>query len=171
MNIYDFKVKNVNNEEVSLSKYQGKVLLIINSATKCGLTPQYDGIEKLYKAYKDQGFEVLDFPCNQFMNQAPGTNMELKAFCELNYGTTFETFGKIDVNGKHADPLYKYLTQTIKKDIIDDDKSSLLSKVIPSPSIKWNFTKFLVDREGNVVYRFAPSFVPEKIEPYLKEVL
>jgi glutathione peroxidase len=171
MNVYDFKVKNIKNEEVSLSKYQGKVLLIINSATKCGLTPQYEGIEKLYEAYKDQGFEVLDFPCNQFMNQAPGTNEELKSFCELNYGTTFETFAKIDVNGKEADPLYKYLKNEMKKDLVDDDKTSLLSKVLPSSAIKWNFTKFLIDRQGNVVKRFAPSFVPEKIEPYLKEVL
>ena len=109
MNIYDIKVKDVDQKDVLLKTYEGKVLLIINSATKCGLTPQYEGLEKLYESYQSKGFEILDFPCNQFMNQAPGSDKELKSFCELNYGTKFKTFAKIDVNGKNAHPLYKYL--------------------------------------------------------------
>lgn len=171
MNVYDFKVKDVDQKEVSLKDYQGKVLLIINSATKCGLTPQYEGIEKLYKKYKDQGFEVLDFPCNQFMNQAPGSDKELKSFCELTYGTTFKTFAKIDVNGKNANPLYKYLRNEKKKDLGESGKVSFLSRLIPNTSIKWNFTKFLVDRNGQVIHRFGPGFAPEKIDSYIKEVL
>ena len=171
MNVYDFKVKDVDQKEVSLKDYQGKVLLIINSATKCGLTPQYEGIEKLYKTYKDQGFEVLDFPCNQFMNQAPGSDKELKSFCELTYGTTFKTFAKIDVNGKNANPLYKYLRNEKKKDLGESGKVSFLSRLIPNTSIKWNFTKFLVDRSGQVIHRFGPGFSPEKIDSYIKEVL
>lgn len=171
MNVYDFNVKDVDQKEISLSKYQGKVLLIINSATKCGLTPQYEGIEKLYEAYRDKGFEVLDFPCNQFMNQAPGTDEELKSFCELNYGTQFKTFAKIDVNGKNAHPLYKYLKNEKKKDLGESEKVSFLSKLIPNTSIKWNFTKFLVDRKGNVIHRFGPGFQPQHIEKFLKEVI
>lgn len=171
MNVFDFKVKDVDQKEVSLKDYQGKVLLIINSATKCGLTPQYEGIEKLYKTYKDQGFEVLDFPCNQFMNQAPGSDKELKSFCELTYGTTFKTFAKIDVNGKNANPLYKFLKNEKKKDLGESGKVSFLSRLIPNTSIKWNFTKFLVDRSGQVIHRFGPGFAPDKIDSYIKEVL
>jgi glutathione peroxidase len=171
MNVYDFTVKDVDQKDISLKDYQGKVLLIINSATKCGLTPQYAGIEKLYENYQKQGFEVLDFPCNQFMNQAPGTDKELKSFCELNYGTKFKTFAKIDVNGKNANPLYKYLRNEKKKDLGDSGKISFLSRLIPNTSIKWNFTKFLVDREGHVIHRFGPGFQPEHIEKYIKEVI
>jgi glutathione peroxidase len=171
MNVYDFTVKDVDQKDISLKEYQGKVLLIINSATKCGLTPQYAGIEKLYENYQKQGFEVLDFPCNQFMNQAPGTDQELKSFCELNYGTKFKTFAKIDVNGKNANPLYKYLRNEKKKDLGDSGKISFLSRLIPNTSIKWNFTKFLVDREGHVIHRFGPGFQPEHIEKYIKEVI
>lgn len=171
MNVYDFTVKDVDQKNISLKDYQGKVLLIINSATKCGLTPQYEGIEKLYENYQKQGFEVLDFPCNQFMNQAPGTDQELKSFCELNYGTKFKTFAKIDVNGKNAHSLYKFLRNEKKKDLGDSGKVSFLSRLIPNTSIKWNFTKFLVDRNGNVIHRFGPGFQPEKIEKYIKEVI
>ncbi|MDY0074811.1 MAG: glutathione peroxidase [Acholeplasmataceae bacterium] len=171
MRTYDFSVKDVDQKDVSLSNYEGKVLLIVNSATKCGLTPQYEGLEKLYQTYKDKGFEILDFPCNQFMNQAPGTDQELKSFCELNYGTTFQTFSKIDVNGKRAHPLYQFLRKEQKKDLGESGKTTLLSRLIPNTKIKWNFTKFLIDREGHVIHRFGPGFTPEKISPYIEKVL
>jgi len=170
MNIYQYQVKSTDLKDVSLETYQGKVLLIVNTATKCGFTPQYDGLEALYKKYKDQGFEVLDFPCNQFMHQAPGTNEELKSFCELNFGTTFQTFAKVDVNGKDADPLFVYLRKSKPKDYVEG-KPSLLSKLKSSDQISWNFTKFLVDRNGNVIERFAPNFNPKDIEPFIEKVL
>ena len=150
MTFYDFSVKGRAGEDVSLTDYKGKVLLVVNTATGCGFTPQYEGLQKLYDAHKDKGFEVLDFPCNQFANQAPGTNDEIQSFCTLNYGTTFPRFAKIDVNGKNASDLYKFLKK---------EKGSLLGS-----SIKWNFTKFLIDREGNVVKRYAPTDTPESIE-------
>lgn len=150
MSIYDFTVKGRAGEDVSLSTYKGKVLLVVNTATGCGFTPQYEGLQKLYDKHKDKGFEILDFPCNQFANQAPGTIDEIQSFCTLNYGTTFPRFAKIDVNGKNAIDLYKFLKK--------EKKSALGS------SIKWNFTKFLIDREGNVVKRFAPTDTPESIE-------
>ena len=150
MSIYDFTVKGRAGEDVSLSTYKGKVLLVVNTATGCGFTPQYEGLQKLYDKHKDKGFEILDFPCNQFANQAPGTIEEIQSFCTLNYGTTFLRFAKIDVNGKNASDLFKFLKK--------EKKSALGS------SIKWNFTKFLIDREGNVVKRFAPTDTPESIE-------
>ena len=150
MTIYDYTVKGRAGEDVSLSTYKDKVLLVVNTATGCGFTPQYEGLQKLYDKYKEKGFEILDFPCNQFANQAPGTIEEIQSFCTLNYGTTFPRFAKIDVNGKNASDLYKYLKK--------EKKSALGS------SIKWNFTKFLIDREGNVVKRFAPTDTPESIE-------
>ncbi len=171
MSVYQFTVKDVDQKEVSLKAYEGKVLLIINSATKCGLTPQYEGLEKIYETYRKKGFEILDFPCNQFMNQAPGTDQELKSFCELNYGTQFKTFAKLDVNGKQAHPLYKYLRNEKKKDLGDHGKNTLLSRLLPNTSIKWNFTKFLVNRQGQVIHRFGPGFTPDKIAPYIEEVI
>ena len=150
MNIYDYTVKGRAGEDVSLSTYKDKVLLVVNTATGCGFTPQYEGLQKLYDKYKEKGFEILDFPCNQFANQAPGTIEEIQSFCTLNYGTTFPRFAKIDVNGKNASDLYKFLKK--------EKKSALGS------SIKWNFTKFLIDREGNVVKRFAPTDTPESID-------
>ncbi len=150
MNIYDYTVKGRAGEDVSLSTYKDKVLLVVNTATGCGFTPQYEGLQKLYDKYKEKGFEILDFPCNQFANQAPGSIEEIQSFCTLNYGTTFPRFAKIDVNGKNASDLYKFLKK--------EKKSALGS------SIKWNFTKFLIDREGNVVKRFAPTDTPESIE-------
>ena len=150
MSIYDFTVKGRAGEDVSLSTYKGKVLLVVNTATGCGFTPQYEGLQKLYDKHKDKGFEILDFPCNQFANQAPGTIEDIQSFCTLNYGTTFPRFAKIDVNGKNASDLFKFLKK--------EKKSALGS------SIKWNFTKFLIDREGNVVKRFAPTDTPEAIE-------
>ena len=157
MNIYDFTVKDSKGNDVSLSKYKGKVLLIVNTATGCGFTPQYEGLEKLYKEYKDKGFEVLDFPCNQFLNQAPGSDEEINSFCTLKYDTTFPRFKKIDVNGENAIPLYKWLKE---------QKGGIFGS-----AIKWNFTKFLVDREGNVVKRFAPATPPLKIEEDIKKLL
>jgi glutathione peroxidase len=150
MKFYDYTVKGRAGEDVSLSTYKGKVLLVVNTATGCGFTPQYEGLQKLYDAHKEKGFEILDFPCNQFANQAPGTIDEIQSFCTLNYGTTFPRFAKIDVNGKNASDLYKFLKK---------EKGSLLGS-----TIKWNFTKFLIDREGNVVKRYAPTDTPASIE-------
>lgn len=170
MLIYEFKVEKMDNSFIGLDRYKGKVLLIVNTAPKCGFAPQYEGLEKLYETYKDQGFEILDFPSNQFMNQAPGTNEEIKSFCELTYGTQFETFAKIDVNGDHAIPLYEYLKSEQPKDY-KGNKLTCMSKLLGSNKIKWNFTKFLIDRQGKVIKRFAPSFEPKDIEPFIKELL
>lgn len=150
MSFYDITVKDMSGSDVSLSQYKGKVVLVVNTATGCGFTPQYSGLQKLYDAYKDKGFVILDFPCNQFAGQAPGTVEEIHTFCTLNYGTTFPRFAKIDVNGKNESALYKYLKK---------QKGDTLG-----PRIKWNFTKFLIDREGNVVNRFAPADTPESFE-------
>ena len=170
MKLYDLSVKNAKEELVSLSKYKGKVILIFNSATKCGYTNQYEGLEALYEKYQKQGLEILDFPSNQFMNQAPGSNEELSNFCKLKFGTKFETFAKVDVNGDDASPLFQYLRKTIKGDY--PTEGSLINRLFRrNDKIKWNFTKFLVDKEGNVIKRFAPSFKPEDIEPFIKAVL
>jgi len=150
MSIYDFKVQDIDSNMVSMSKYKGKVLLIVNVASECGFTPQYEGLEKLYEKYKDDGFMVLGFPCNQFREQEPKSNKEIKFFCQGTYHVSFDMFGKIDVNGKSAHPLYKYLKEQQGGFLSDD--------------IKWNFTKFLVDREGKVVDRYAPITKPESIE-------
>ena len=147
MNIYDFKVLNQNGEEISLSKYEGKVLLVVNTATKCGFTPQYDALEQMYEQLKDKGFEVLDFPCNQFLHQAPGSDEEINTFCTLKFNTKFPRFKKIDVKGKNAHPLFRWLTSQNEKG--------------KSQSVKWNFTKFLVNRKGEVVARFSPTDKPE----------
>lgn len=157
MNIYDYKVKDAKDNIVSMSSYKGKVLLIVNSATGCGFTPQYEGLQNLYEKYKEQGFELLDFPCNQFANQAPGTEEEIKSFCQLRYKTTFPLFAKVQVNGDNEEPLYTYL------------KSQ--QKGLMGNKIKWNFTKFLIDRKGNVVERFAPTTTPEKMDQKIKELL
>ena len=151
MNIYDFNVVTIDDEEVSLSKYKGKVLLIVNVASECGFTPQYEGLEKLYQTYKDQGFMILGFPSNQFAKQEPGSNEKIKFFCQGTYDVHFDMFAKIDVNGEEASPLYKYLKK---------EQGGFLWM----DSIKWNFTKFLVDADGKVVDRYAPSTKPENIE-------
>ena len=155
--LYDIHVQDAEGKDVQLNIYKGKVLLIFNSATGCGLTPQYSGIQKLYDDYKEKGFEVLDFPCNQFANQAPGEIDEIKSFCESRFGVTFKVFDKINVNGEDADPLFKYLRE---------EKGGILGS-----KIKWNFTKFLVDREGKVVKRYAPTVEPEKIAKDIEELL
>ena len=148
--IYDFTVKDTEGNDVSLDMYKGDVILVVNTATGCGFTPQYEGLERLYLEFQDKGFVVLDFPCNQFGHQAPGTDKEIKEFCQVNYHTTFPTFAKIEVNGPNEAPLYKWLKES---------KGGLFSS-----NIKWNFTKFLIDRDGNVVDRFAPTVKPEDIE-------
>ncbi len=157
MNIYDFKVKAQDGSDVSLADYKGKVLLIVNTATGCGFTPQYDGLQDLYEKYQAQGFEILDFPCNQFGNQAPGDDGEIHSFCTGRYGITFPQFSKIDVNGKNESPLFKYLKS---------QKGGIMGS-----NVKWNFTKFLVDKNGNVIDRFAPTVTPDKIESKIKECL
>jgi len=157
VSIYDYKVKKDNGEEVSISDYKGKVILVVNTATGCGFTPQYDGLQDLYEKYQDKGFEILDFPCNQFGNQAPGTGEEIASFCSSRYGITFPQFAKVEVNGANEEPLFTYLKS--RKGGIGGSK------------IKWNFTKFLVDREGNVVSRFAPTTTPEKIDSAIAKLI
>ena len=157
MKIYDFKVRNAKGEEVPMTEYQGKVILIVNTATGCGFTPQYEGLQKLYDKYRDRGLEILDFPCNQFGHQAPGTEEEIQEFCTLKYKTTFPLFSKIDVNGKNAAPLFTFLKNQ-KGGFLGDD-------------IKWNFTKFLVSRDGTAVKRYAPMTTPDKIEKDILKLL
>lgn len=157
MDIYDFIVKNNKGEDIKLSDFKGKVLLIVNTATGCGFTPQYEGLENLYKKYHDKGFEVLDFPCNQFMNQAPGSDEEINNFCSLKYDTTFPRFKKVDVNGKDAAPLWVWLRK---------QKGGFFGN-----AIKWNFTKFLVNKNGKVVARYAPITPPEKIEKEIEKLI
>lgn len=157
MSIYDFEVKSNKGEIISLDVYRGKVLLIVNTATQCGFTPQYKDLQDLYMKYRDRGFEVLDFPCNQFGSQAPGTDEEIADFCEVTYKTTFMTFAKIEVNGESADPLYKYLKAN--------------SKGFLGGAIKWNFTKFLIDKKGNVIHRYAPITKPSKINHTIEKLL
>jgi len=157
MGFYDYTVKGRKGEDVSLSQFKGKVILVVNTATGCGFTPQYKGLQELYEKYKDQGFEILDFPCNQFLNQAPGTEDEIHTFCTGRFGITFPQFSKIDVNGKNEEPLYTYL------------KSQ--AKGVFSKKIKWNFTKFLISKEGEVLKRFAPTDEPSKIDSFIKQAL
>ena len=157
MGFYDFTVKDTKGGDVALSEFKGKVLLVVNTATGCGFTPQYEGLEKLYETYKEQGLEILDFPCNQFANQAPGTNDEIVSFCQLKYNVSFRQFAKIDVNGENESPLYTFLKKA---------KGGVFGS-----NIKWNFTKFLINRDGEVVDRFAPATTPEKIEEKIKELL
>lgn len=158
MSVYDYQANTLSGQEESLSEYEGKVLLIVNTASKCGFTPQYEGLQKLYDTFKDRGFAVLGFPSNQFASQEPGSSEEIQEFCRLNYGVSFPMYEKIDVNGDNAHPLYKYLTK--------EAPGALGSK-----SVKWNFTKFLVDREGRVLKRFAPTTTPESIEEEIKTLL
>ena len=172
MSIYDFVIKNGKGEDVSLSDYKGKVMMIVNTATGCGFTPQYEAIEKMYEKYHDQGLEVIDIPCNQFAGQAPETDEEIHQFCTLKYKTQFDQMKKIDVNGENEDPLFTFL----KKEMPDEEVKGLkakaamkavskISESTKAPSdIKWNFTKFLVDKEGKVVGRYNPTVEPKKIE-------
>jgi glutathione peroxidase len=158
MSVYDYSAKTLDGQDASLADYRGQVLLIVNTASKCGFTPQYDGLEALYRAYKDQGFTVLAFPCNQFGAQEPGDAEEIASFCSLTYDVTFPVLGKIDVNGPQTHPLYAYLKH---------EQKGLLG----TEGIKWNFTKFLVGRDGEVVERFAPTTKPEDLKQAVEALL
>ena len=179
MSIYDYTVKNRKGEDLSIAEFKGRVLLIVNTATGCGFTPQYEGLEKLYKEYHNKGLEILDFPCNQFGNQAPGSDDEIHEFCTLKYNTTFDQFAKIDVNGENESPLYTYLKEVAPTEEVSGMKNKMAMKAIEKIStsvkkendVKWNFTKFLVDKEGNVVGRYSPTAKPEEIESSIKELL
>ncbi|MBQ8148026.1 MAG: glutathione peroxidase [Lachnospiraceae bacterium] len=157
MNIYDYSVKDKAGNEVSMKDYEGKVLLIVNTATGCGFTPQFEGLQDLYEKYQSQGFEILDFPCNQFGNQAPGTDEEIADFCNSRYGITFTQFAKVDVNGPEEEPLFAFLKS---------QKGGMMGS-----KVKWNFTKFLIDRTGKVVERFAPTKTPEAIDAEIAKLL
>ena len=156
--IYDFAVQTIDGKDTTLNDYRGKVLLIVNTASKCGFTPQFDGLEKLYQKYHDSQFVVLGFPCNQFGGQDPGSNNEISSFCQLNYGVSFPMFAKVDVSGTLAHPLFEHLKHAAPG-------------VFGSESIKWNFTKFLVDQQGNVVQRYTPMTKPEDIDEDILELL
>ncbi|MFF2875724.1 glutathione peroxidase [Gottfriedia sp. NPDC057991] len=158
MSIYDFEVKDSKGEDVSLSNYKDKVVIVVNTASACGYTPQYKDLQALYEEYKEDGLEILGFPCNQFMNQEPGSNEEIQSFCELNFGVTFPVFAKIDVNGDKADPLFKYL-------------SSKAPGIMGLKSIKWNFTKFIIDKNGEVIERFAPQTNPQEMRATIEKLL
>ena len=149
-NVHQFSCETINGEIKALSEFKGKVILIVNTASKCGFTPQFKGLEKLYEQYRAKGLEILGFPCNQFGHQDPGTNTSIEEFCQLNYGVSFPMFAKIDVNGDNADPLFCHLKEQAPG-------------IMGSKNIKWNFTKFLVNQDGNVVKRYAPATKPEKI--------
>lgn len=157
MKFYDFSAIIMNGQELSMGEYKGKVVLVVNTASKCGLTPQFKDLEEIYQEYKDKGLEILGFPCNQFAKQDPENNNDIHEFCQLNYGVTFTMFQKIDVNGKNEHPLYKYLK---------DETKSILGK-----KIKWNFTKFLIDSKGNVIKRYAPTVSPLKIKDDIEKLL
>jgi glutathione peroxidase len=156
--IYQFTAIGIDGREVRLADYAGRVLLIVNTASQCGLTPQYEGLEALYKQYGERGLVVLGFPCDQFAHQEPGSEAEIQRFCQLNYGVTFPLFAKVEVNGDGAHPLYRYLKSEAKG-------------VLGSEAIKWNFTKFLVDRDGRVVKRYAPTTEPGKIAADIEKLL
>jgi glutathione peroxidase len=172
MQLYDVTVKDADQHDIPLADYRGKVLLIVNTATGCGFTPQYEGLERLYLKYRDEGFEILDFPCNQFHNQAPGTDQEIVQFCQLTYGVSFKTFSKIDVNGPDASPLFVQLKEA-SAELRRAGSGGVLGKLkgVLGDEIKWNFTKFLIDREGRLVERFAPNVAPEKIAPQIESLL
>ena len=179
-NVYDFIVKDRKGNEISLEDYKGKVLLIVNTATGCGFTPHYDPLEKMYKDLKDKGFEILDFPCNQFANQAPGTADEIHDFCTLKFGTEFPQFAKIDVNGEGASPLFSYLAtekpfegfgKGLKNAAFNKFAEANNKKFGDKAYIKWNFTKFLIDREGNVVSRFEPTADMNDVKKAVVEAL
>lgn len=181
MSIYDYTVTKGDGSRITLNEYQGKVLLIVNTASKCGFTPQFEGLEKLYQKYKDKGLVILGFPCNQFKEQDPGSNAEIQEFCRINYGVSFPIFAKIEVNGAHADPLFTYLKQ--QKGFAGFDPAHSITPVLEkilsaadanykdSPDIKWNFTKFLVDQTGKVVSRFEPTGTPEQLDSKIAQLL
>lgn len=156
--VHDFSAKTIKGQDVPLSEYKGKTLLIVNTASKCGLTPQYQGLEEMYKKYHEQGLEILGFPCNQFGGQEPGSEEQIESFCSLNYGVSFPMFAKIDVNGKNEHPLYSHL-------------KTEAPGILGLKDIKWNFTKFLISKDGEVIKRFAPTDTPEHFESEVKAAL
>ena len=179
MTLYDFTVLDTKKQPVSLAEYKGKVLLVVNTATGCGFTPQYEALENLYKKYQDKGLVILDFPCNQFAGQAPGTEEEIVTFCQLKYNVSFPQFAKIEVNGENASPLFEYLKEQAPSEEYNGLKAKSTAKLLKTISktykkendIRWNFTKFLVDREGNVIGRYAPTTKPEDIEKDILKLL
>ena len=181
MTIYDFNVKNPDGTTISLAKYRDQVLLIINTATACGFTPQYEPLTEMYKKYHDAGFEILDFPCNQFGHQAPGTDAEIASFCTMSFGADFPRFAKIDVNGENADPLFVFLKNAAPFRGFDmtQSMSARMDKMLraadanydKNSDIKWNFTKFLVDKSGNVVHRFEPTDDMTTVENAVAELM
>lgn len=178
-NIYDYSVKTPAGEEVSLENYKGKVFLVVNTATGCGFTPQYKELEQMYEAYHDQGFDIIDIPCNQFRDQTPGTDEEIHEFCTAKYKTKFDQLAKIEVNGENESPVYTWLKEQAPEEDIKGLKNKATMKMIAKLStttkkpgdIKWNFTKFLIDRDGNVVKRFEPTFAPEKIDEEIAKLI
>ncbi|MBQ4591234.1 MAG: glutathione peroxidase [Clostridia bacterium] len=180
MSMYDFTVKTRDGRDVSLADYKGKVLLIVNTATGCGFTPQYRELQELYDEFRDAGFEILDFPCNQFGEQAPGTDEEIHTFCTGRFGITFPQFAKIDVNGEHAVPLYRWLTENTVFGGFDKSPAGLMMSQIlkkadkdyaKTGSVKWNFTKFLIGRDGRILARFEPTASMKKVKTAVKEAL
>ena len=177
--IYDFKVLNNKGVEVDFSQYEGKVLLIVNTASKCGFTPQYDGLEALYKKYKDQGLVILGFPCDQFANQEPGSDAEIAEFCRLNHGVTFPLMAKTEVNGANAEPIFEYLKTQAPTEEYKGFKAKAAAKLFGTISksvekdsdIKWNFTKFLISKDGSIVKRFPPVATPEDMEADVEAML
>ena len=180
--IYDITVKDMDGSDVSLANYKGKVLLIVNVASKCGLTPQYEGLEALYQKYKDQGLEILGFPCNQFLEQEPGTNEEIQSFCSLNYNVTFPLFDKIDVNGEAESPLYTYLKKQAPfkgypegaeefAAMLDEIHQKTGTGFDQGDAIRWNFGKFLVSKDGKTILRFEPMVTPDMMEEAIQEFL
>ncbi len=181
-NIYDITVKDIKGNDVSLADYKGKVLLIVNVASKCGLTPQYEGLEALYQKYKDQGLEILAFPCNQFLEQEPGTNEDIMEFCSINYNVTFPLFDKIDVNGKEESPLYTFLKAKAPFTGYPEEYEAFANQLTmihqktgsgfeKGNAIKWNFGKFLVSKDGNTIMRFEPMVSPEGLEADIQRML
>ncbi len=177
MNIYDFVVQDKKGNDVSLKKYEGKVLMIVNTATKCGLTPQYEALQNLYDKYESKGFVILDFPCNQFLEQAPESIEEINEFCSLTFGTKFPRFAKLDVNGDDESKLYSWLKQQISVDSGDESCLKFEEHVkqftpdIKSHDIKWNFGKFIINKNGEVVGRYSPAMSPEKLENEIEKLL
>lgn len=181
MSIYNFKATDINGEEQALNQYEGKAVLIVNTASKCGFTPQLEDLQKLYSQYQGMGLEILGFPCNQFMQQEPGTSEEIAQFCSLNYGVAFPMFEKIDVNGSSTHEVFKYLKENTPFEGFDLNNASdkLLNAMLQEKypeytignAIRWNFTKFLIDKNGNPIKRFESSVSPLDIEPYIKEML
>lgn len=181
MSIYNFKVNDIDGNEVSLDQYKGKVIIIVNTASKCGYTPQFQDLQSLYEKYEDKGLVILGFPCNQFLGQEPGSNDEVKSFCLLNYGVTFPMFEKVDVRGLNATPLFNFLInqkpfegfnlEKVQQKLLYSVISEKYPESLVDNSIKWNFTKFLIDREGNVINRFEPFVEPIDMEDHIIKLL